>query len=478
MKNLASLAIDEAKSAGANYADVRIITKRVEDIVVRNGRMGRLDRSETMGVGVRSLVRGAWGFASSAGVDRSKVLRTARESVEVAKASATMKGDDVRLSKQPVITDRWQTPYVINPFEVSLEEKCDLLYRIDRILRKKKAVKVAESRMSFLNEIQHLMTTEGTFIEQNLMRSGAGYSAVAIGSGDQQIRSFPSSHWGQQMTMGYELILALGLLENAERVRDEAIALLRAKPCPTGEKDLILGGSQLCLQIHESVGHATELDRVLGMEESFAGRSFATTEKLGIFHYGSPNVNLVADSTVPGGLATIGYDDDGVKAQRWHIVKDGILRGYLTNRELAHTIGEETSRGCNRADGYSSVPIVRITNLSLVPGEGSLDDLIADTRDGVYMDTNRCWSIDQMRLNFQFGCEIGWEVKRGKRTRMLKNPTYGGITPGFWTSCDAICGPEEWVLWGVPTCGKGQPMQAAEMSHGAAPARFRKTKIG
>lgn len=214
------------------------------------------------------------------------------------------------------------------------------------------------------------------------------------------------------------------------------------------------------------------------MEANYAGTSFATTEKLHKFRYGSEIVNLVADSTVPTGLATIGYDDDGVRAQRWHIVKNGILNGYHTNRELAHVIGEERSKGCNRADGYDNIPIIRITNLSLMPGSWELDDLIKDTKDGIFMDTNRSWSIDQKRLNFQFGTEIAWEIKNGKKTRLLRNANYQGITPEFWNSCDAICNENYWQLIGVPNCGKGQPGQRAEMSHGCAPARFRNVMVG
>jgi TldD protein len=270
----------------------------------------------------------------------------------------------------------------------------------------------------------------------------------------------------------------LPLVQNAERIREEAVALLSAKQCPSGKKTLILGGSQLGLQIHESVGHATELDRVLGMEANYAGTSFATPEKLGNFTYGSPIVNLFCDSTMPGGLATVGFDDDGVRAQRWHLVKEGQFVGYQYNRELAHTIGKTRSSGNNRADGWNRIPIVRITNLSLEPGEWELDDMIASTDDGIFMETNKSWSIDQRRLNFQFGCEIGWEISHGKKGRMVKNPTYQSITPEFWKSCDAIGNQKHFVLWGVHNCGKGQPGQRAEMSHGAAPARFRQIEVG
>jgi len=261
-------------------------------------------------------------------------------------------------------------------------------------------------------------------------------------------------------------------------VREEAIALLTAPTLPPGVRDIIIDGSQMALQIHESVGHATELDRVLGMEANYAGMSFATTEKLNNFQYGSPFVNLVCDSTIPGGLATIGWDDDGVRAQRWHLVKNGKFVGYQFNRELAHTINAERSSGNNRAQGWVNIPIVRITNLSLMAGEYELADLLADTEGGLWLETNRCWSIDQWRLNFQFGVEAAWDIKSGKKGQLYKNANYQGITPQFWGSCDGIANHKHWILWGVHNCGKGQPGQVAEMSHGAAPTRFRQVNVG
>ncbi|MFN7971692.1 MAG: TldD/PmbA family protein [Acidobacteriota bacterium] len=432
MEKLASIAIDTALKKGATYVDVRIVETRREDLSVRNGEIAELDRSETLGFGVRVIAAGAWGFAASNRIARDELARVAAQAVEVARASARLKPSGLRLAPEPVHRDTWSTPYITDPFAVPLEGKLDLLHTIDHVLRKKSAIAVAESNMSFLRERTWLASSEGTFVDQTLLRSGVGYSATAVGNGDTQIRSYPNSFRGQYLGLGYELVKSLPLVENAERVREEAIALLDAPPCPEGVKDLIVDGSQLALQIHESVGHATELDRVLGMEESYAGSSFATTDKLGKFGYGSPIVNLVADSTVPTGLATIGYDDDGVAAQRWHVVQAGVLQGYLTSRELAHPIREGRSRGCCRAEGHQNIPIIRIPNLSLMPGDVTFEALVKDTRDGIYMETNRCWSIDQLRLNFQFGCEAGWEIKNRKRGRMLKNPSYQSITPKFW----------------------------------------------
>ncbi|MBM3327631.1 MAG: TldD/PmbA family protein, partial [Calditrichaeota bacterium] len=449
MKSLAQRAVETAKVKGASYADCRIIETRDEDISVQNGTVGNMDLSEDLGFGVRVIADGAWGFACSPNVTPEEIDRIAAMAVRVAKASARLKKEDVRLAPEPVYEERWQTPIVENPFNVPLEEKLALLFEIDKILRKDERIKTAEASLSFKSEHQWMATSEGAFIDQLLIRSGTGYSATAVGSGEIQTRSFPNSFRGQYMTTGYELIRGLHLLENAERVREEAIALLTAPTLPPGVRDIIIDGSQMALQIHESVGHATELDRVLGMEANYAGMSFATTEKLNNFQYGSPFVNLVCDSTIPGGLATIGWDDDGVRAQRWHLVKNGKFVGYQFNRELAHTIDAERSSGNNRAQGWVNIPIVRITNLSLMAGEYELADLLADTEGGLWLETNRCWSIDQWRLNFQFGVEAAWDIKSGKKGQLYKNANYQGITPQFWGSCDGIANHKHWILWGV-----------------------------
>ena len=477
MFRFAKNAMDVAKLYGADYADIRIIETKQEDINIKNTKL-TMETSDSLGFGIRVLYKGAWGFASSDKVNSIEIKRVAKEAVLIAKASRNVINAPVKWAKEDVYTDTWFTPVLKNPFRISLEEKVNLLYEIEKILLKKKQIKITDLNMAFQNIRKWFVNTEGSEILQDLMRSGAGYSVFAVGNGDMQVRSYPASFRGQYYTGGYEHVETMGLLENAEKTRDEAIALLKAKECPNTVTDIIIGGAQMVLQIHESVGHATELDRVLGYEANYAGRSFATIEKLNHFKYGSKIVNLVADNTVSKGLATQGYDDDGVKAQRWHIVKNGILNGYSTNRELAHKIGDIHSRGGNRADGFANIPIVRIPNLSLMPGTWELDELIKDTKKGIFLDVNKSWSIDQMRLNFQFGCEIGYEIKNGKITNILKNPSYQDITPKFWNKCDAICNENYWDLWGVVNCGKGQPGQRAEMSHGTSPARFRKVEVG
>ncbi|MBU0518722.1 TldD/PmbA family protein [bacterium] len=478
MKTIIQNAVDSAGRLGASYADIRIIDSQKQDIMLRNGQISAMDIADNIGFGVRVIVNGAWGFASSAKVEKEEIERVTALAVEVAKASSLLKKDDVKLAPEPVYQDIWVSPYTIDPFKVSISEKLDLLAAIDAELRSKPEIAVSVASMSFVKRHQWMATSEGSLIEQTFMRSGAGFSATAVKDGDVQKRSFPSSFGGQYMSAGYELILGLRLLDAAPQIRDEAIALLSADVCPSGQKDLILDSSQMALQIHESVGHPTELDRVLGMEANFACTSFATTEKYHNFTYGSPIVNLYCDNTLAGGLATIGYDDDAVRSQRWPIVKEGQFVGYQFNRELAHILNADRSVGANRAQGWSHIPIVRNCNLSLMPGDATFEDLIASVDDGIYMAANRSWSIDQKRLNFQFSCEIAWEIKGGKLTRMLKKPNYQGMTPDFWRSCDRIANADHWTLWGVPNCGKGQPMQGAEMSHGSSPALFRSITVG
>jgi TldD protein len=304
-------------------------------------------------------------------------------------------------------------------------------------------------------------------------------------SGEVQKRSHPNSFGRDQRREGWEAILAMDLPGSAPRIGEEAVALLSAVPCPGGTTTLILGATQLALQVHESCGHPIELDRVFGTEASFAGTSFLTFEKLGTFRYGSELVNLTADATIPGGLGTFGWDDEGVPAQRVPIVREGIFCGYLTSRETVQQLREiagdgapEGSGGAMRADGWNRIPLIRMTNVNLEPGEWEFDDLIADTDEGIYMEMNKSWSIDDKRLNFQFGTEMAYEIRNGKLGRMLKNATYTGMTPQFWASCDAICNKDHWRVWGTPNCGKGQPMQVAHTGHGTAPARFRDVRVG
>jgi TldD protein len=478
VNELAVRAIEVAKANGAEYADARAVVIDTESVETKNGAPSGLDAATSQGIGVRAIVDGAWGFASVAALDLKGAELAAVRAVETARASARVKGDPVRLAPAPVVHEAWATPFNEDPFTVPIEEKLALLLAIDAELRGEKGLKLALGFMSFRREKKFFASTEGSLIDQTILYSGVGYQAIASDGKEIQVRSYPNSARGQFMTRGYELVRGMPLVAEARRVASEAMALLKAPQCPSGETTLILGGQQLALQIHESCGHPTELDRVLGSEMNYAGGSFMQPGELGSMQYGSSIVNLVADATTPGGLGTFGYDDEGVAAQCVDLVRDGRFVGYLSSRETASRIGLPASGGAMRASGWNRMPLVRMTNVSLLPGKGRLDEIVADTDDGILMETNRSWSIDQLRLNFQFGTEIGWEIKKGKRGRMLKNPTYGGTTPQFWGGCDRIAGPEEWEIWGTPNCGKGQPGQLMFTGHGASPARFRNVKVG
>ncbi len=478
MRSFTAACLDSATRAGATYADVRVTDQTTQSISVRNGVVEGVDSSSSFGFGVRVIADGAWGFAAACDLTPEAAERVAREAVAIAKASATVGSHRVRLAEVAAFDDTWEGPCAIDPFQVSLEDKLALLLAADAAMRTDGRIPLATSTMSFLKASKTFASTEGSFIVQRWTESSAGICAYAIDGGDVLPRSYPNSHGGACFQGGWETIAALDLEANAARIAEEAVALLSAPECPASTTTLIIDGSQLALQVHESVGHPTELDRVLGDEAAFAGTSWVSAGDLGTLRYGSDIVNITADATVPGSLGSFGYDDEGVPAQRDHLVKDGMLAGFLGSRESAVAIGR-TSNGCMRADGWNRVPIIRMTTVSIEPGSaGSLADLIADTDEGLYIETNNSWSIDDKRLNFQFACEIGWEIRGGKLGRMVKRPNYTGITPQFWGACDAVCSKDEWRVWGLDNCGKGEPMQVAHVAHGAAPARFRDVQVG
>ena len=478
MKDLIDRALNLARVRGAQYADMRVVENCTESMLVKNGVVEALNYHDEIGFGVRVLADGAWGFASSRELSFQEVDRVTALAFEIAKASALTRGEKTDLG--PAVTSQgvYHTPLQIDPFNISQQEKLDLLLKADREMSKVEGLRVRRGNLTFIREKKWFANTEGAFTEQTIIESGGGLMVTAVGGNEVQQRSYPASFGRNQSTAGWEVIQSWDLPGNAQRIASEAVALLTADPCPSDlTTSLILGGDQLALQIHESCGHPTELDRVFGTEAAFAGTSFLTTEKLGTFHYGSPIVNITADSLRPLGLGTFGWDDEGVPAQSHPLIKDGIFVGYLMSRETASRIGR-TSNACMRASGWNRTPLVRMINVSLEPGTWSLEDLIADTDDGVFMETNRSWSIDDKRYNFQFGTEMGYEIKKGKQVRMLRNCTYTGITPEFWNSCDAICDQNHWIMWGTPNCGKGQPPQTAHTGHGAAPARFRNVRVG
>lgn len=484
MDELVLRALDSARVKGAGYADVRVVSTTQERIVVRNGVVETLSTDESLGFGVRVLINGCWGFASSHDFSPTEVDRVTGLAVQIAQASALQNTPDQRLAigdllGQPVTSQgTYTTPIEIDPFSVSTEQKLSLLLAADQGMSTVKGIRSRMSNLIFIREEKTFANTEGAYVEQTIHEAGGGIQTTAVGQGEVQRRSYPQSMGRQQGCAGWEYILAMDLANHAERIATEAVALLTADPCPTDTlTTVIIGGSQLALQVHESCGHAIELDRVLGSEAAYAGTSFLTTEKLDDFRYGSEQVNITADSLRLPGLGTFGWDDEGVPSQSTPIIKEGRFLGYLMSREAASRLGLE-SNGCMRAASWNRIPLIRMTNVSLEPGDWSLDDLIADTDDGILIETNRSWSIDDQRYNFQFGTELGYEIKKGKLGRMLRNCTYTGITPEFWNSCDAVCNQNHWEMWGTPHCGKGQPGQIGHTGHGASPARFRNVRIG
>lgn len=486
--DLALYALDVTTGLGAIYADVRLIQAREQAIVTHNGEVATLVDAESAGIGIRVIVndangRSAWGFSSTSELARPAVEAAAREAVAVARASTLAQRMTLELAPQPPIVDDWSSPIRRDPLEVGLDEKIALLMRADAAMRRVTGVSLARGYLSFTRLDKTFLSSGGARIRQRLTYSGAGCDATSFRDGEIQKRSYPNSFGGQHQLKGYELVDELDLPGHAARVGEESVALHGAAQCPSRATTLILDSSQLGLQIHESIGHAIELDRMLGYEANYAGTSFLAPALLNHFEYGSPIINVVADATIAHGpgLGTFAYDDEGVPAQSVPIITAGRLTGLLTSRETAPSVGLNSSGGSMRADGWNRIPLIRMTNVSLLPdpkGPANLEALIADTDDGIYMETNRSWSIDDKRLHFQFGTEIGWEIKNGRRGRLLKNPSYGGITPPFWRSCDAICGPAAWTLWGTPNCGKGQPPQTIGTGHGASPARFRNVDIG
>lgn len=477
MKEIAERALNVAQLRGATYADVRIIHERSQQLLVKNGRVETVSQDENAGLGIRVIVDGAWGFASSSIVTRAEADRVARQAAQIARASATVNNRAVELAPLTPSVGRFHSPMQQDPFAVPLDDKLKLLLAADSAMRRVKGVTVTEASMQFIHEDKLFASSEGSLIEQTSVESGAGIEATAVSGNEMQTRSFPNSFGRQQAKRGYEMVAETNLVDNAEKVAHEAVALLTAPQCPSGVTSIILDSTQLALQVHESCGHPVELDRVLGEEASFAGTSFLTLDRLGTFRYGSDLVSITADATIPGALGSFAFDDEGVPGQRTPIVQDGIFVGYLTSRESAARLGQ-LSNGTMRADGWNRIPLIRMTCINLEPGTWTLADLIADTDDGLYLAINKSWSIDDKRLNFQFGTQLAYEIKNGKLGRLLKNANYTGITPNFWQSCDAVCSADHWQLWGLPNCGKGEPMQVARVAHGAAPARFRHVQVG
>jgi TldD protein len=475
--DVARQAVEAARAAGASYADARVVSEGSESLTVRNQEMEGVDRTLSQGLGIRVLVDGYWGFAATARTEDGEIARTAALAADIARAASRLPMEPVRLADTQPVNASWETPLQEDPFLVDLDEKVALLMEASRRAQGVQGVTFAEATIDLYRRRTYFASSDGSAIEQTIVHSGGGLEATAIGEGEMQRRSFPNSFRGHIRAAGYEHIRSLGLTEEAERIGGEAVDLLRAPECPSEVTTLVLDSSQVILQMHESIGHPTELDRVLGMEEAYAGTSFLTPEDRGTLRYGSDKVTVVADATLPGGLGTFAYDDEGVPAQRTVLIENGIFQNFTSGRDTATTLGLPSS-GAMRADGWQNLPIIRMTNINLEPREGTLAEIIGDTQDGIYMNTNQSWSIDDKRVNFQFGCEIAYRIERGKLTQLYRNPNYTGITTEFWGSCDAVGGHEEWTVYGTPNCGKGQPGQVARVGHAASPARFRNVRVG
>jgi TldD protein len=476
MNELAVAAVEAALAAGARYADARVMVIRHESMEARNGVLEDLTQSEDAGLGVRALLGSSWGFQATPSLSAPAARQAGAGATAVAKASARLPGAPMRLSPAPVVVETWSSQWAEHPLDdVSLTDKADLLVAATTAANEA-GVPQAQALYEAWDTEKWFASSEGSRVDQRVVECGAVVDATAIGDGETQRRSYPGvrGHYG---TQGWELVRGLDLVGNAARVAEQAQALLSAPQCPEGVTTLVLDSSQVALQIHESVGHAVELDRILGWEAAFAGTSWLDPGQLGRLRFGSDLMQITADATLPGGMGSFGFDDEGVPAQRVDIVRDGRWVGVLSGRDSAPQVGL-ASGGMVRADGPARLPMVRMTNVGLLPGGSSLEEMIAGTDDGIYMETNRSWSIDDKRLNFQFGCEIGWEIKDGALGRMVRNPTYTGIGPTFWAALDAVGGHDEWTVWGVPHCGKGQPLQVGHTGHHAAPCRFRDVRVG
>jgi TldD protein len=467
----------DAAARRAEYADARFVSTRAERLSARNGSLDQLDSDQSEGIGVRVRLGGAWGFAAARGTGKADAEAALERALAVAAAQPPAAG--VALAPEPPARGRYESPVERDPFEVPLEDKLAVLAAADAGLRTTPGVALTVARYQALRVEKLFASTEGALCEQRLTECGGGLAAVAVDGDESQIRSYPASHGGHVAQAGYEQFVSLDLAGQAPRLAEEAVELLRAPACPPGRSTLILAGEQLGLQVHESIGHAVELDRVLGREASYAGTSFVPPDAIGSLRLGSEHVSVTADATNPGGLGSYRWDDEGVQGRAVPLVREGTLAGFLSSRETAAEIGLDRSGGCMRAEGFARQPIVRMTNVNLDPGEaGTLEELVADTTEGLLIETNRSWSIDNRRLHFQFEGEAAWEIRAGRRGRLLRNPSYAGVTPEFWASCDAVCSPSEWRLTSLLDCGKGEPGQVMRVSHGSAPARFRDVEVG
>ena len=470
---LSELALKRIQAAGAEYGDIRIMESHTQVVHGEDRRIAAVRDASDSGFGVRVLFKGAWGFAASSIMSPEEVPRVTELAIDIAKGSATLALDRVRLAEEPVHVDTVTTEYRVDPFEVSLEDKTRLLMDVMEYVQRQPGVVRSNANLWARRDLKLFASTEGSRINSDLLAVRGGFEATAVHDGRFASRGCNTPH----LRKGYELIHDANFMAQAPRIATQAVEKVKAPQVDPGQYDMVLDPEHLSLTMHESCGHPSELDRALGYEANFAGTSFLTPDKLGNYRYGSAHVNLVADNTEVETLAATGYDDDGVTCQRWDIIREGVFVGYCTNREVAPKIGQPRSRGSNRADSWGSVPIVRIANIGLQPGQARLEDMIADVKRGIYIEGHDSFSIDQQRYNFQFGGDAFWLIKNGKRTHMLRDVIYHGITPEFWGSCDAVADASYRRRFGFITCGKGQPGQSGWMTHAASHARFRNVSV-
>jgi TldD protein len=485
LSELAAFAMERAKAAGASYADIRINRYRNQDISLRaqadraTGKtveVPSVSDSGSFGFGLRVLADGAWGFSASHDVTREAIARAAAEAVEIARANAPLRQELIKLAATPSYRDTYRTKVVIDPFAVPIEQKLELLRGVAAEARKVSGVFSVIGSIDVHLEDRFFVSSEGSVIEQHVYQISPELSATAVQAG-RKVKS--RTYRPHAVCAGYEAVERADMIGRARRVGEEAVAHLAAPSVSPGVKDLVLLPTHLGLTIHESIGHSTELDRALGYEANYAGTSFLTTDKLGKFRVGSEIVNFNGDRIRPESLSTCGYDDDGVKTRQFPIIKAGIFVGYQTIRDQAHLIGQSESMGCCYADSYASVPFQRMPNVWLEPSDKpvTLEDLVAGVEDGILIDGRGSYSIDQQRYNFQFGGDAFWEIKGGKVRGMIADVAYQSRTPDFWASCDGIGGQSLWENVGLNADGKGQPGQINAMSHGCAPARFRRINV-
>jgi len=475
--DLYQIALDEAKKLGATYADFRQENITEQGVTISDGKPELVNRTYSRGFAVRVIADGAWGFSADSIVSEKSIKTATAQAVQIAKASAMINKSSIELSDRPVVEDTYVTPIEKDPFAVSLSEKVERLSELEKLLRIDPQISSTSTFVTFSRTQKFFASLDGSRITQDIYQSGCGASCGVVKSHRERTeRSYPTPG-GQWICGGYEVLDQFDFENGLPRIANETIALLSARECPQKEMDLVLSSDLASLQIHESVGHALELDRVFGYERNFSGVSFATPDKLNNLQYASDIVTFSCDSSYPGGLATYGYDDDGVKTEPTILIDKGLLVNYLSDRETSSRIGKK-STACCRAAGWSNVPIVRIPNILLSAGDKSLDAMISEIDEGIFISSPNSWSIDDNREGFRLGGEIGWEIKNGKLGDLVKSPAYSGRTVDFWNSCDAIGNQDTWTLWGTPNCGKGQPGQNARTAQGTSPCRFRKVKIG